>query len=75
MHLFMHSFYQVFTNSYFLFPSDCYFLFGVVVKVSFYFEMCRSVVALNRLNIPIVAVGKMKGFSMVSEGVTNDRLL
>ena len=62
MHLFMYSFHQCFTNSYFLFPSDHYFLFGIAVKVNFSFEMCRSVGALTRLNIPIVAVEKMKCF-------------
>ena len=67
----MYSFNQSFTDSYFLFPSDYYFLFGIVVKVNFSFQMCRSMGVLNRLNIPIAAVEKMKCFSMVSKGVTN----
>lgn len=55
----------------FLLPTY-HFLFGVVMELSFYCVLCRSMVTISKLRIPAVAVGRMQCFLIVAEGRTHE---
>ena len=59
--------FQLVLYFYLLSLSHCRFLLEFVLKLSVYYVLRRSMVAVNRLRIPTVSVGEMYVFPTVAE--------
>ena len=59
--------FQLVLYFYLLLLSHCRFLLEFVLKLSVYYVLRRSMVAVNRLRIPTVSVGEMYVFLTVAE--------